>query len=65
MQKPFLLVLVLLFLAGILTVAQTTDPLPSDVIAANKELDHQLIEGHRLLDADKVKRTPANKWQLP
>ncbi len=52
MQKPFLLLLVLLYLAGTLAVAQTTTPLPSDVIAANKDLDHQLIEGHRLLDTD-------------
>jgi len=54
MQKRFLLLFVSLFLAGILAVAQTTNPLPSDVIAANKELDHQLLEGHRLLDTDKV-----------
>src|SRR5882762_5463170 len=33
---------------------QTVGALPSDVIAANRELDHQLLEGHRLLDAEKV-----------
>jgi len=33
---------------------QTAGALPSDVIAANRELDHQLLEGHRLLDAEKV-----------
>jgi ketosteroid isomerase-like protein len=54
MQKRFLLMLLSLFLAGTLAVAQTTNTLPSDVVAANKELDHQLLEGHRLLDRDKV-----------
>jgi len=54
MQKCFLLLLVSLLLAATLAVAQTTSRLPSDVIAANKELDHQLLEGHRLLDTDKV-----------
>jgi ketosteroid isomerase-like protein len=33
---------------------QTAEALPNDVIAANRELDHQLLEGHRLLDAEKV-----------
>jgi len=33
---------------------QTAGALPSDVIAANRELDRQLLEGHRLLDAEKV-----------
>jgi len=34
--------------------SQTAEALPSDVVAANRELDHQLLEGHRLLDAEKV-----------
>lgn len=34
--------------------AQTAKALPSDVIAANQELDRQLLEGHRLLDAGKI-----------
>ena len=34
--------------------AQTAKTLPSDVIAANQELDRQLLEAHRLLDVDKV-----------
>jgi ketosteroid isomerase-like protein len=33
---------------------QTAEALPDDVIAANRELDRQLLEGHRLLDAEKV-----------
>src|SRR5215467_9941247 len=28
--------------------------LPADVLAANQELDRQLIEDHKLLDADKI-----------
>jgi len=31
-----------------------TNALAPDVLAANKELDRQLLEGHRLLNADKV-----------
>ena len=31
-----------------------TNSLPSDVIAANQELDRQLLECHRLLDTDKI-----------
>lgn len=34
--------------------AQSAKALPNDVIAANQELDRQLLEGHRLLDAEKV-----------
>src|ERR1700738_2651198 len=45
--------LVSFFLAGIMA-AQTTNALPSEAIAANQELDHQLLEGYRLLDAKKV-----------
>jgi len=33
---------------------QTAGALPSDVTAANRELNRQLLEGHRLLDAEKV-----------
>src|SRR6266851_9818755 len=41
---------------GIIAVAANaqTNALPPDVLAANKELDRQLLEGHRLLDADKI-----------
>jgi hypothetical protein len=38
----------------IVTANAQTNALPPDVLAANKELDHQLIEAHRLFDADKV-----------
>lgn len=34
--------------------AQSAKALPNDVIAANQELDRQLLEGHRLLDAEKI-----------
>ncbi len=34
--------------------AQNAKVLPNDVIAANQELDRQLLEGHRLLDAEKI-----------
>ncbi len=34
--------------------AQSAKGLPNDVIAANQELDRQLLEGHRLLDAEKI-----------
>jgi len=55
MHKRFLPLLVLSFLlAGTVAVAQTTNALPGDVLAANQELDHQLLEGHRLLDTAKV-----------
>jgi ketosteroid isomerase-like protein len=33
---------------------QSAKALPNDVIAANQELDRQLLEGHRLLDAEKI-----------
>lgn len=55
MYKRFLPLLILSFmLAGTMAVAQTTNALPGDVLAANQELDHQLLEGHRLLDTEKV-----------
>lgn len=34
--------------------AQTAKALPSDVLAANQELDRQFLEGHRVLDTDKI-----------
>jgi ketosteroid isomerase-like protein len=34
--------------------AQSAKAVPNDVIAANQELDRQLLEGHQLLDAEKV-----------
>ncbi|MFL5496180.1 MAG: hypothetical protein ACJ8DC_17480 [Gemmatimonadales bacterium] len=48
------LILSTLLSLGCLTVAnaQTAKTLPSDVIAANQELDHQLLEAHRLLDVN-------------
>jgi len=41
---------------GIIAVAANaqTSALPPEVLAANKELDRQLLEGHRLLDTEKV-----------
>jgi ketosteroid isomerase-like protein len=49
-------VLVTFILFGIMAVAASaqTNALSPDVLAANKELDRQLLEGHRLLDAEKV-----------
>jgi len=52
-----LMVLSMLLSVGSVTVTangQNAGALPSEVIAANQELDHQLLEGHRLLDAEKV-----------
>src|SRR5437660_4846489 len=55
MHNRFLpLLVVAVVLSAIVAVAQTTNALPSEVVAANRELDHQLLEGHRLLDTDKV-----------
>ena len=60
MQKRFLqtgvhFLLTLIFLGAVAIPANAqTNALPPDVLAANKELDHQLLEGHRLLDTDKV-----------
>jgi ketosteroid isomerase-like protein len=55
MRTFFQRALVLSFLlAATVVSAQNTNILASDVVAANQELDHQLLEGHRLLDAKKV-----------
>jgi ketosteroid isomerase-like protein len=61
MQERFLQTMVLalstIFLLGSVAVganAQSTKALPNDVIAANQELDRQLLEAHRLLDAQKI-----------
>lgn len=47
-----------LFLAGVVcqNMNAQTESLPSDVLAANQELDRQLLECHRLLDAGKIMR---------
>ena len=55
--QTMVLALSTIFLLGGVAVgahAQTAKALPNDVIAANQELDRQLLEGHRLLDAEKV-----------
>jgi len=52
-----LAVLSTFFSVGTVSVAantQTSIVLPTDVIAANRELDHELLEGQRLLDAENV-----------
>ena len=60
MQKRFLqtgvhFLLTFIFLGAVAIPANAqTYALPPDVLAANKELDHRLLEGHRLLDTDKV-----------
>jgi len=57
LPQTTLVVLSIFFSVATLSVTangQTAEALPSDVIAANRELDHQLLEGHRLLDAEKV-----------
>jgi ketosteroid isomerase-like protein len=48
------LILSFLLAGTVASAAQTANALPSDVLAANKELDNQLLEGHRLLDTEKV-----------
>jgi len=61
MQRRFLQTVTLFFLRFILLVsvavaanAQTAKALPSDVLAANQELDRQFLDGHRVLDTDKI-----------
>lgn len=51
------LVLSTFLLLGSLAVAakaQTAKALPSDVLAANQELDRQYLEGHQLLDTERI-----------
>ena len=52
------LVILAMFLSvntvSVIANGQTAGALSNDVIAANQELDHQLLEGHRLLDVEKV-----------
>ncbi len=55
--QPMVLALSTLFLLSGMTPgahAQSAKALPGDVIAANQELDRQLLEAHRLLDAEKI-----------
>ena len=55
--RTMALVLSTFLLLGSLAVAakaQTAKALPSDVLAANQELDRQFLEGHRLLDTEKI-----------
>ena len=54
MMKQVLSVFILCSTLAFSTYAQTAKPLSDDVIAANKELDRQLLEAHRLLDTEKV-----------
>jgi ketosteroid isomerase-like protein len=56
LPTTLLVLFIFLSVVGVSVTAngQTAGTLPSDVIAANHELDHQLLEGHRLLDAEKV-----------
>lgn len=61
MQSPFLpamvralLTILMLVAAALSAQPQSAKELPRDVISANAELDRQLLEGHRLLDTDKV-----------
>ena len=52
-SSPVVLALIFLTVA-IAPAAGQTNSLPPDVLAANQELDRQLMEDHKLLDADRV-----------
>jgi len=56
LQRTLVVLAMFLSVATVSVIAngQTDGALPSDVIAANRELDYQLLEGHRLLDAEKA-----------